>query len=123
MAGISKFERIVLGLTALFCLGMVLDLHWAAVHPPEVEVMAFRAAPPEEEPQEDHALLDGERIPVNTADAYDLQRLPGVGEKRAEDIIAYREAHGGFTCIEEFLLIPGIGEKTLEEIRLYAEIG
>ena len=123
MAGISKFERIILCLTALFCLGMVLELRWEAARPPKVEVMAFRAPPPEEVAQEDHALLDGERIPVNPADVYDLQRLPGVGKKRAEDIIAYREAHGGFTCMEEFLLIPGIGEKTLEEIRLYAEIG
>lgn len=53
------------------------------------------------------------RININTAIKEELQLLPGIGEKRALAIIAYREANGPFTSAEELLLVPGIGEKTL----------
>lgn len=122
MAGISKTERIVLCLTALFCAAALMDLRRTADEAPKVQITVSRAAPPAV-PKENHALLEGEHININEADTLDLQRLPGVGEKRAGEILAYREEHGGFVCLEELLLIPGIGEKTLEEIRLYADIG
>ena len=51
------------------------------------------------------------------ANVFELMQLNGVGEKRAKDIIAYREEYGPFTCAEDLLNITGIGEKTLESIR------
>ena len=42
-----------------------------------------------------------------------LQTLPGIGEKRAEDIIAYREAHGPFRIAEDLTRVKGIGESIL----------
>ena len=49
--------------------------------------------------------------------------LPGIGEKRADDIIELREKKGGFRRVEEIMEIPGIGEKLMESIydRLFVE--
>lgn len=69
------------------------------------------------------SLLPGEQIDVNTADAYDLRRLPGIGEKRAQDIVAWREAHGPFRTVNELTEVPGIGPAILENLRPYAAAG
>lgn len=69
------------------------------------------------------SLLPGERIDVNTADAYDLQRLPGIGETRAQDIISWREAHGPFRTVDELTEVSGIGPVILENLRPYAAAG
>lgn len=69
------------------------------------------------------SLLPGEVIDINTADIYDLQRLPGIGEKRAADIIAYREEQGPFQNVDELTEVPGIGPVILENLRAYATAG
>ena len=69
------------------------------------------------------SLLEGERINVNTAGYYDLMRLPGIGEKRAQAILDWRREHGGFSAPEQLLEIRGIGEKTLEGLLPYIELG
>lgn len=56
-------------------------------------------------------------VNLNTADAALLQTLPGIGETRAEEIIAYREAHGGFSSIEDIMKIAGIKDTIFEKIR------
>ena len=57
-----------------------------------------------------------QRVNINTASPEELMRLPGIGEKRAADIIAYREANGPFPIPEAITDVPGIGESTLAEI-------
>lgn len=57
------------------------------------------------------------KININTADASELQQLSGIGEKRAADIINYREANGSFQAIEDLMKVSGIGEKTLENLK------
>lgn len=49
------------------------------------------------------------RINVNTADALALTGLKGVGEKKAQAIIAYRKAKGPFNSLEQLEAVPGIG--------------
>lgn len=63
------------------------------------------------------------KINLNTAEAEDLIRLSGIGEKRAADIIAYREQKGGFSKIEEIMEISGIGEKTFAKIKEEITVG
>ncbi len=58
-----------------------------------------------------------EKININTAGKEQLMELPGIGEVKAEAIIAYRESSGGFRAVEELLNVKGIGEKTLEKLR------
>jgi competence protein ComEA len=61
-------------------------------------------------------------ININFADAETLQLLPGIGETRAQAIIAYREEHGLFTAKEELTQVSGIGQETLKEIQDLIEI-
>ena len=61
--------------------------------------------------------VSGGKIDINTADISGLVTLNGIGETKAEAIIAYREAHGGFKKIEDICEVDGIGEKTFEKIK------
>lgn len=55
-------------------------------------------------------------VDLNHAGADELMKLPGIGEKRAENIIRLREQKGGFSSKEEILEISGISERLLESI-------
>lgn len=59
----------------------------------------------------------GELININTADAAALQRLPGVGEKTALQIIEYREKEGAFKSPEDIMNVKGIGVKKFEKMK------
>jgi competence ComEA-like helix-hairpin-helix protein len=50
------------------------------------------------------------KININTADAALLDTLPGIGEKRAQDIIAYREKNGFFQYPEQIVEVPASGK-------------
>lgn len=56
-------------------------------------------------------------VNINTADAAQLCTLPGIGESRAADIIAYREANGGFISCEDIMKVPGIKTAAYEKIK------
>ena len=58
-------------------------------------------------------------ININTATKEQLMKLDGIGEKRAEDIIAYRQSVGRIDNVDELLKVDGIGQKTLDGIREY----
>lgn len=62
------------------------------------------------------------KIALNQATAEDLQKIPGIGKKRAEDILAFREQNGGFQSIDDLKKVSGIGEKTLEKIRDHVQV-
>lgn len=60
---------------------------------------------------------NGEKVNLNTASAADLQKLNGIGQKKAEQIIAYREQNGQFKKIEDLMQVSGIGEKTFAALK------
>lgn len=116
---ISCLELLTLLLTALFAAGTLL---WFFAAPPRqgVTVSTVRDLPAAEETDlVAPGLLDGEVMDLNTASAADLTRLPGIGQVKAEAIVAWREEHGGFSAVEELLEVKGIGEATLEGLRPY----
>lgn len=59
----------------------------------------------------------GDTVDLNTADATELQTLPGVGPATAEKIIAHRETVGPFTGLQDLDAVPGIGPATLDRLR------
>jgi competence protein ComEA len=60
----------------------------------------------------------GETVNINQADAESLAlAIKGVGHKRAEAIIEYREQYGPFQSVDELTQVQGIGEKLLEGSR------
>ena len=56
-------------------------------------------------------------VDLNTAPASALVTLPGIGEKRSEAIIAYRETSGEISSVDDLLEIEGLGPATIESIR------
>lgn len=56
-------------------------------------------------------------IDINSADEDELTALAGIGEKKAESIVSYREEHGEFIYPWEITNVDGIGEKTYEKIK------
>jgi competence ComEA-like helix-hairpin-helix protein len=58
-----------------------------------------------------------DRLDPNVASWQELAVLPQLGEKRAKEIVAYREAHGSFKRAEDLLAIKGIGAAMLETLR------
>lgn len=60
---------------------------------------------------------EGLKVNLNTADKEALMELSGIGESKAEAIIAYREENGGFHAKEDILNVQGIKEGTYEKIK------
>jgi competence protein ComEA len=56
------------------------------------------------------------KISINHADVSSLMQLPGIGLKKAEAIVAYRESQGEFTQAEELMNIKGIGKKLFTKL-------
>jgi competence protein ComEA len=73
-----------------------------------------------------HANDLADKIDPNTADVPTIAVLPLIGDKRASDIVAYRERYtrdhpgeAAFKSLEDLLKIRGIGASTIEQIRPY----
>lgn len=54
---------------------------------------------------------------INTASAEELMQLPGIGQSKADAVIAYREEQGGFKTPEELMNISGIKEGVYNKIK------
>lgn len=59
----------------------------------------------------------GKKVSVNQATMEELMTLEGIGQSKAQAIIAYREEHGPFTKIEDLLNVSGIGEELFAKIK------
>ena len=120
---ISTLEKALLGLTAAFLLmttGYFLGARSAAdsyrvdtQHPAAAEIATPSEAPP--------AAPEG-AVNINTATAAELETLPGIGEKRAADIVADRAANGPFRIPEDLTRVKGIGEGTLAGLIEYITV-
>ena len=63
-------------------------------------------------------LLFAEAININTADKETLMTsIKGVGEKRAEAIIDYRQQNGPFQSVDDLAKISGIGQTIVDDNR------
>lgn len=72
-------------------------------------------------PEEETKVQDG-LIHLNRATKEELMTLPGIGESKAQQILAYREEHGGFSSIEELMNISGIKEGVFHSIEDYITV-
>ncbi|WP_286235586.1 ComEA family DNA-binding protein [Thalassotalea sediminis] len=55
------------------------------------------------------------KIALNKADAEQLSTLKGIGVKKAQAIILYRQQMGEFQTLEDLLNVKGIGKKVLAD--------
>jgi competence protein ComEA len=85
----------------------------AGAAPPVLSAPAVKAAQGSEVAVDDEA-----SVSINQADAEQLASvLKGVGLKKAESIVRYREQNGPFTQIEQLQEVPGIGSALFERNR------
>jgi competence protein ComEA len=56
-------------------------------------------------------------VSLSSATAEQLETLPRIGPALAARIIAYREAHGGFSSVDDLGQVGGIGPKTLAGLK------
>lgn len=56
-------------------------------------------------------------VNINTANAAQLDALPGVGPSTAQAIIAYRSEHGPFASVDELASVKGIGPSKLAQLK------
>ncbi len=62
--------------------------------------------------------FSAEAININTADKETLMTvIKGVGEKKAEAIIAYRNENGDFKSVDDLTNVKGIGQGTVDKHR------
>lgn len=81
----------------------------------EVQSGAFKAADGNDDNPAASA-SDG-RVNLNTASKEELMTLTGIGERKAEAILQYRDANGSFRSVEDLMQVDGIKEGTFEKIK------
>lgn len=103
--GLNLAEKVVDGLQLV-----IDDAGSRVVYPGSAGVAAAPAGTGE-------AAGSGTAVNLNTADAAALGGLQGVGPKTAEAIIAWRDAHGPFSSVEQLMEVKGIGPAKFEALR------
>lgn len=86
----------------------------------EARSMEIQEAVPGEASQENTGEEEArvsDQVNINRADKTVLMTIPGIGESKAEAIIAYRNIHGNFSSVEELMQVEGIKEKTYEKLK------
>jgi len=61
-------------------------------------------------------------VDLNSADAPELERLPGIGPAKASAIVELRATRGVFKSVDELDDVKGIGPATLERVRPFVVI-
>jgi competence protein ComEA len=59
----------------------------------------------------------GSKVNINTATQTELETLPRIGPKVAQQIIDFRTKNGNFKKIEEIMKVKGIGEKLFNQLK------
>ncbi len=84
-----------------------------------IEILTVDEAMERETAQETES--DG-RVNINTADAEELKTLPGIGEAKADSIIAYREKNGAFAAIGDIKNIEGIKDGVFAKLEDHIKV-
>ncbi len=69
------------------------------------------------QPQATSDIPTSNTININSASEAELVTLKGIGSKKAQAIIDYRNTMGDFVSLDELTDVKGIGKKTLEKNR------
>lgn len=64
----------------------------------------------------------GQALDLNTASVEQLDALPGVGPVTAAAIVAWRQANGKFTSVDQLADVDGIGPARLEKLRALVRV-
>lgn len=62
------------------------------------------------------------KLNLNTANAAELDLLPGIGPTKAGRVVAWRRVHGRFRRVRDLRRVKGFGKKTLEKLAPYLRV-
>lgn len=85
--------------------------------PPPAQAAPTASAPPASPPSSGARATPDTPVYINHATVEELRRLPGVGAKRAEAILALRQRLGRFHRVEDLMRVKGVGRTTLKKWR------
>ena len=115
MLDLTKEEKVILIFLALtFVTGAGISAYKKSAQKTELSVRPYKI---EALKDADEFIKERRFININSTNLDELRRLPGVGAKLAERIIAYRSVHGAFSFSEELMQVKGIGEKKFEQFK------
>lgn len=60
------------------------------------------------------------KLDINSASAAELESLPGIGAKKAQLIVEYRDKIGKFTTVQDLSMVKGIGDKMVTRLQKVA---
>ncbi len=119
MTPLNTNEQIILaGIVSAFVIGAgvlawqdkTLDAQLAGF-----ESKAYAVAPIAKKPTP-RGVRQADALSLNKATPEELETLPGVGPKLAQEIIAYRNVHP-FRSVNDLDKVPGIGPKKFEKLK------
>lgn len=61
-------------------------------------------------------------VNINVATEEEIAAIPGIGEKKSQAIVEFRQKNGPFAKAEDLKRVDGIGDKLFEKIRPYVVI-
>jgi competence protein ComEA len=59
---------------------------------------------------------------INNASIEQLEKVKGIGARKAQAIVEYRLLHGNFTQIDDITKVKGIGSSFLEKNRAWLSV-
>lgn len=62
-------------------------------------------------------------VDLNTASATELESIKGVGPAKAQAIVEYRKANGGFKSVDDLGNVKGFGKKSIDKLRGEVSVG
>lgn len=68
-------------------------------------------------------LFAADPVDLNTATQEQLETVTGIGPVKAQAIIEYREANGGFKSVDDLDNVKGFGEKGVAKLRSQVTVG
>lgn len=93
-------------------------LHGEIVGLPKSDSISDNKQPSSESPASDSkGSAVGNKVNLNDSDKTKLQTINGVGDKKADKIIDYRNQNGPFKSVDDLKNVPGFGEKTVANLR------
>lgn len=109
-------EQIVVGLAPVSGQPTALGSSVVAGATPTSRTPAPRPGPGSVKPK------PGEVVDLNTATVEELDALPGVGPVTAAAIVAWRQANGKFTSVDQLADVEGIGPARLDKLRALVRV-
>ncbi len=62
------------------------------------------------------------KVDLNTATVQQLQQVPGIDRTLAQNIVAFRDANGPFSSVDDLARVKGMNQQKLDSLRNYVTV-